>query len=522
VTSGGAPLLVLDRVRKSFDGTLVLDAEGVEIRAGHVYGLMGANGSGKSTLVGVISGYHSPDPGSVGRFRDKEIRWPLRGHAARGIAVVPQDKGLCAELSVVDNMIATRRRASALLGAIDWKKERRQTEASLAAVGLFVDPNQLVSRLSPAEQALVSLARAFEEVRSVGAEGSLVILDEPTTNLNIADVNRVLDAVAAFANQGAAVIIVNHRLAEIRYACESVIVLKNGRVTANGNLADLDEQQLLEAMFDTSKTAEVSAAGREESPKSGRPGEPLMELRRTRGPGEQDMTIEAYGGDVLGVTGLVGMGQDLLPYQVIGALPRHGLDVRIRGEKIRPKPIDARRAGIICVPADRRAHAFWMAGTVYENYTIARIGSYSHGGRLRRKQERGDASRMMASWNVVARSTDSLMATLSGGNQQKVSLARAVAAAEWNVLLVHEPTQGIDVATRAEVLRRLRSLATPERCVVIFGADYDALAAICDRIVVLRPGGVTVELAGAGVTEESVAYAAMSSVGSIDLPGGAE
>jgi ABC-type sugar transport system ATPase subunit len=129
---------------------------------------------------------------------------------------------------------------------------------------------------------------------------------------------------------------------------------------------------------------------------------------------------------------------------------------------------------------------------------------------------------MLASWNVVARSTDSLMATLSGGNQQKISLARAVAASEWNVLLVHEPTQGIDVATRAEVLRRLRSLATPDRCVVIFGADYDALAAICDRIVVLRPGGATVELTGEGLTEESVAYAAMSSAGSSDRPGGAE
>jgi ribose transport system ATP-binding protein len=522
VTSDGAPLLALDRVRKSFEGTCVLDAEGIEIRAGHVYGLMGANGSGKSTLVGVISGYHSPDPGSAGRLHGEQIRWPLRGHAARGIAVVPQDKGLCAELSVVDNMLVTRRRSSALLGTIDWKKERRQTQASLAAVGLSVDPGRLVSGLSPAEQALVSLARAFEEVRAVGAEGSLVILDEPTTNLNIADVNRVLDAVAAFARQGAAVIIVNHRLAEIRYACESVIVLRNGRVTENGNLADLDEQRLLVAMFDAPKTAEVSAAGREERARSHQRGEPLMALRRARAAGDQDMKIEAYGGEVLGVTGLVGMGQDLLPYQVVGALPRHGLDVRVCGRKLAPKPIEARRAGIICVPADRRAHAFWMAGTVYENYSIARISRYSQGGHLNRKQERGDASAMLASWNVVARSTDSLMATLSGGNQQKISLARAVAASEWNVLLVHEPTQGIDVATRAEVLRRLRSLATPDRCVVIFGADYDALAAICDRIVVLRPGGATVELTGEELTEESVAYAAMSSAGSSDRPGGAE
>jgi ABC-type sugar transport system ATPase subunit len=222
-----------------------------------------------------------------------------------------------------------------------------------------------------------------------------------------------------------------------------------------------------------------------------------------------ELKLTVYPNEVLGVTGLTGMGQDVLPYQIAGVLPGHATYVEVQGKKVKKGPIAARRAGIVCVPANRRAHAFWMDGTVRENYTIANLQHFMKRGFLRRPEERAASDSFFSEWRIAARGIESPMSTLSGGNQQKVSIARAVSSSDWRVLLVHEPTQGIDITTRAEVLSRLRALCTVDRSVVIFGADYDALAEACDRVIVLRQGSGTVELEAHDLSEEAIAFAAM-------------
>jgi len=500
------PILELERVTKSFDHITVLDAEDITIRPGYVYGLLGANGSGKSTLVKALAGYHAPDSGSAGALRGQPIHWPLRTSSS-GIAVVPQDQALALELSITDNFLAARRRFRSLAGRISWHQEREATRRSLRRIGLDRDPADIVGTLTAAERALVEIARSLEEVLLTQVDSPLLILDEPTANLAQNDVERVFAATREIADQGGAVIIVNHRMSEVRASCDYLYVLRDGRVSFRGQANQGDSTEVLTAMF--GRTVGALTAPSQSELTAGQA--PLLHLSCSA-----EMSnigdLDIYGGEVVGITGLVGMGQDVLPYRIMGMQNRADLSVSGPRGPLRHGPEEACAAGLALLPADRSAAAFWTAGTVAENYTIGRLRTKrSRWPLVLNRDLRAAGTRMVSAWNVRASSADAPIHTLSGGNQQKVQIARAIDRQRCTVLIAHEPTQGIDVAARLEVMTALRAFAEAERAVVVCGADYEALAELCDRVVVLKKGADPVTLHRAELSEESIAQYAMDS-----------
>lgn len=511
--TGDMAILELDRVSKSFDRHTVLDARQISIRPGYVYGLLGANGSGKSTLVKALAGYHAPDPGSAGRLRGQPIHWPLRT-ASSGIAVVPQDQALAVEMSIVDNFLVTRRRYRSLIGRVTWRDERGATSDSLRRVGLHRSPEDTVASLTAAERALVEIARSLEEILLTKVSSPLLILDEPTANLAQNDVERVFAATREIADQGGAVIIVNHRMSEVRASCDYLYVLRDGQVAFRGPGNGSDSTEVVTAMFGRAVAASASRMGEKQADPAARRA---LLLRLSSFAEMSNIgNVDVSGGEVVGITGLVGMGQDILPYQIMGLRKRKNLSVATHGGVLGGGPLEACAAGLALLPADRPTAAFWPAGTVLENYTIGRLSTSTRRLALLSGREHREATmRMISDWNVQADSPDAAMRTLSGGNQQKVQIARAIDRQKCTVLIAHEPTQGIDVAARREVLSALRAFATMERAVIVCGADYEALAEVCDRVIVLKKGSAPVTLCGSELSEESIAQCAMDTAAAV-------
>jgi ribose transport system ATP-binding protein len=504
-----APVLELARVRKTFGSVTVLDVEGLRFEAGKVYGLLGANGSGKSTLVKILSGYYVPDAGSAGRLRGRDIAWPLRVGGS-GISVVQQEYALADSLSVVENLLAVRARGRSLFGGIRWQRERARARDSLRFVGLDVDPSTPVASLSTAERALVAIARTVEEFQGDDGQHRILILDEPTANLGHDDVERVLHVIRRFAGEGGVVILVNHSLPEVRSVADEVVVLRDGVASLTGPLGGLSTDTLLAAMFDSQvaerrSPAEVSAAPAESA------AAPLVELAWPSGhPLNPDRRIAVRPGEIVGFTGLVGMGQDDLPYQVYGSQDRAGLEVLCRGVALRPGPRRARRAGLVLVPGERVRDGLWLGGTVAENILVANLGQLTTRGLLTSRRMRAAAREMCDTWGIVSGGPDGLMGSLSGGNQQRLALARAVASEPWDVLIVHEPTQGIDVAARRIILNLLAELAGSGKAVLVFSADYECLSEVCSRVFVVSGAAIGRELVGPDITEESLVEASMT------------
>jgi len=503
------PVLELTSVQKTFGQTQVLDVQGVTLRSGSVYGLLGANGSGKSTLVKILSGYHRPDSGSEGRLRGIPISWPIK-QAGSGIAVVQQDYALIEDVSITENFLAQRASRRSLLSTVNWREEHARTLQSLSVLGVVLDPRALVSSLTPAQRALVAIGRAVEQLGSDDLSGKLLILDEPTANLGNADVARVLTAVRDYAASGACVIVVNHRMPEVRACADEVIVLREGRLALAGPQGQFDDDQLVRAMF--AVASERPSHGDTTGSQPAVPhGGGVLALTWPASAGGEPARHCFWPGEVVGVAGLIGMGQDHLPYQIVGAAPRRGLSVEMDGRILEGGPVQAKQRGLILVPADRARDGLWLNGAVRENFTITRLAHMRVNKLLSGQAERRATSSACREWAVVYGGPEAEMWTLSGGNQQKVALARAVASEPWEVLLVHEPTQGVDIATRAAIHVALVDLAHRRgKCVVVFGSDYDSLATVSDRVLVMNSGRVVQEITGDELSEDAIATASMN------------
>jgi ribose transport system ATP-binding protein len=504
------PVLRLERISKSYGPNTVLDIADVNFFPGRVYGLLGANGSGKSTLVKVLSGFHLPDPGGRAHLRGREVAWPMRAGES-GVSVVQQEYALSDSLSVLDNFLAVRSRRRPLLHKINWKKERSRAEHSLRFVGLNINPDIMVHSLSAAERALLSIGRTIEEFQDDPNDHKILVLDEPTANLGHRDVHRVLDVVRRFAAEGGVVILVNHRLVEVRAVADEVLVLRDGKVTLQDSLEGHSDADLVSAMFGSAIAASNrgNAMPGDDSPQE-TDSEVVFELAWSDDhPLNGGTTIRVDRGQIVGFTGLVGMGQDELPYMLFGSEDRDGLVVRAGGVAVKRGARNARKAGLVLVPGERVRDGFWMNGTVSENFTIGQLSSFTSRGIVRPRRMRAAARAMSAQWNVATPGPDAPLGSLSGGNQQKVALARAVASEPWQVLIVHEPTQGIDVAARASILNTLRDLASAGKTVLVFSADYECLAEICQRVFVMSRGQICAELNVPDITEDRLAEASM-------------
>lgn len=488
-------LLALRGLTKSFSGVRVLSAVDLDVRAGEIHALIGQNGSGKSTLIKLLSGYHVPDRGSVA-LRGASVPLPIRpGEASRlGLHFLHQDVGVVASMTVLENLRAGRYR-TATLGRVRWQEEREAARATLAAMRLDIDPDARVRDVPAAERALLGFARAIQDLDH--GRGDVLVLDEPTAFLPGPSVRTLFAAMRDVARRGSAVVFVSHRLDEIMEIADRVSVLRDGQLVQTVATAGTSARQLVAAMLgrELGTLYPVRGVAR---------GRRVLGAERLSGRMVRDVSFDVHEGEILGLTGLLGMGHDEVPYLMFGAATASAGSVRVREHAVTGlNPARAITAGLALLPADRQRQSGIPNATLLENVVITDGGRFMRNGRLRHRAERGAVQRVLDMLDVRPADPDRPFRTLSGGNQQKALLGKWLRTNPTAILL-HEPTQGVDIGSRRQLLQKIADIAAAGTAVLIASAEYEELAHLCHRVLIFRRGMIAGELAGEALTEARI------------------
>jgi ribose transport system ATP-binding protein len=483
---------------KTFGPTRALDDFSLDLHRGEIVALVGQNGSGKSTFFKILSGYHSPDGGRL-LVRGEDVRLPI-GPAELGplgFSFVHQDLGLAPGMSVLENVRLTSFDTGPLW-KIDWRGERRRVRKTLEAFELHVDPDTPVAELTQAERTIVAVTRAlaFEE----GHDATLLVLDEPTAYLPQADRERLFGAMRQAAAQGVAVVFATHRLDEAQEVADRIAVLRDGRLVETFATADVDERRLVRALIGR----ELGELYPDPPPRGGE--EVVLSVDGLAGGPVRGVTFDLHRGEILGLTGVIGMGQEEIPYLLFGASSPEAGEIRVGGSKpARWTPRDALANGIALLPADRPRAGAIPAATLKENVTLPRLRTFFRGGRIRHRTERETVRELLTTFDVRPRpDPELLLRQLSGGNQQKALLGKWLRLDGLRVLLLHEPTQGVDIGSRQAIFGFIRDAAAAGTAIVMVSAEYEDLARLCRRVLVLRGGRIAAELSGAELTPERI------------------
>ncbi|WP_436698789.1 sugar ABC transporter ATP-binding protein [Nocardioides sp. BYT-33-1] len=500
-------VIELRDVRKSYvPGVPVLQGVDLDVRAGEVTALVGANGSGKSTLVKILSGYHEPDRGSRIHFGDQDLEGhihPARARAA-GVRFVHQESRMVTGLSVLENLLVDRLAAGSL-ARLDWPAERRRAQAFLDDHGIGVDVRDDAGTLSLADAAKIAIARAAGPESDGGLRA--LILDEPTAALGRDDAAEMLDWVRALARSRAVgVLLIGHRLEEILATADRVAVLRNGRIVADTPVAELDHDRLVEQIVGRAIDAYYPQ-------RDGRTGAPVLDVADLSGGAVRGISFSVAAGEVLGITGLPGSGFEDVPYLLMD--PRSGAqgELTVDGRRIRvaSTPVRTRvRAGLALVPADRKRRALATSVSVTGNVGLPHLRRFRRWAGLSARAEHRLADGVVRDYAVSPADAGALAGNLSGGNQQKVVIGKWMSTRP-RVLVVHEPTQAVDVGAKAEIFALLAAAAAGGMAAVVVSVEYDDLAHLCDRVLVVGAGRVVAELAGDALTPASLATTAYRS-----------
>ncbi len=478
------PLLTLRRAAKSFGGVRALRGVDFELQAGEVHALLGENGAGKSTLIKIITGAHRPDAGEIsvaGRTLDG-LTPALAQHL--GIACIYQQPALFPDLTVAEN-IGLRLEPAGAWRRIDWRARSRRAAELLSRVGAVISPAAEVRLLSMPEQQLVEIACA------VGAGARIVVMDEPTASLTSREQDRLFTVVRELRAGGVGVIYISHRLDEIFALADRVTVLRDGESVGTHAVHDITETGLIKLMV-----------GREVSqlypPAESAPGETVLKVSGMgcAASGVRGVSFEVRAGEIFGLAGLVGAGRTELARVLFGLTPADAGEIFLNGQLIAPgSPQEAVGHGIAYVPEDRRRHGVVLDMAIAQNMTMAIHPRLFPGAWLRFGAERMLALDFIRDLAVKTSGPDAPGGSLSGGNQQKVSLARWLAT-KPRLLILDEPTQGVDVGAKSEIHRIIRRLAKGGLAVILISSDLPEVLGMCDRIGVMRGGTLTAVLPG--------------------------
>ncbi len=484
-----AVALRVEHLAKAYAGTPALDDVSFDVERGHIHALLGSNGSGKSTLVKILAGVVAADAGTIalnGERREATAFTPALARAS-GLRFVHQHSSTFAELSVAENLAAGHGFLTGHGGRIRWRALHEHAREVLARFEIGAEPGQPLATLGPATQMMVAIARALQDQE--GADGGVLVLDEPTAALPAPQVELLLAALRRYAAAGQTIVYVTHRLEEVMRAADRATVLRDGRMVGSVAVADLDHDGLVELIVGGA-TARAERASQQERSDA----RTVLQVDGLRGGPVRDASFSLRAGEVVGIAGLVGSGRSSLLRLLFGERPREAGTVVLDGASPGlDTPARAMRAGIAYVPEDRIGEAAFMDLTVAENLAAANVGRHWRGGRLRHRAERRGARELMAAFAVKAPSLEAPLASLSGGNQQKVILARWLQRAP-RVLLLDDPTQGVDVGARAEIYGLVRRAARDGAAVLMVSSDFDELAETCDRVLVLVGGRIVDEV----------------------------
>jgi ribose transport system ATP-binding protein len=498
MTSPAATLLLEMRgIRKAFPGVLALDGVSFELRAGEVHVLLGENGAGKSTLMKILSGACPRDAGEILIDGEPIALGSPRDAQAAGISTIYQEFNLVPQLSAAENIYLGRepmRRAGT--GVIDRRTLVGNARALLESLGTDVDPDLPVRLLGVAEQQMVEIAKAL----SIRAR--ILIMDEPTSALTASEIDQLFAAIRRFTAAGGSVIYISHRLEELARVGHRATVLRDGRYVGTRPLpSPIPELVRMMANRDISEHYP--------QPTRRRGAELLRVTGVTRGPRLQNVSFTLHRGEILGIAGLLGAGRTELARVVAGADTPESGEVAIDGVPVRVRsPRDAIRAGIGLVPEDRKRQGLVLPQSVASNLSLPQLPRLARGGVVSRARERALASRWTGELRIKTPGIDTRVVTLSGGNQQKVVLGKWLAAGAA-VLIVDEPTRGIDVGAKMEIYTLLDRLAAAGAGIVMISSDLPEVMGMSDRILVMHQGRVQALFDARGATQEAVLHAAL-------------
>jgi ribose transport system ATP-binding protein len=493
----GTPVLRVEHLSKTFPGTRALDDVALEIDEGEIHALVGQNGSGKSTLIKILAGYHQADPGSQVWLNDDVFDVESDNARNHRLRFVHQDLGLFLELNAVDNLALRGEFLLDPIGRVRWKAQADLTRELLHRFDLDLDVSRPLSEATPVQRTIVAIAAAL-----AGWDGGkgLLVLDEPTAVLPPHDVARLLEIVERVRSRGTSVLYVSHRLDEVFRVADRVTVLRGGKVVATRPTQGLNPQLLAELMVGS----DVDASYRAEIPITDSK-QVLLRARDIRGRFLEGVDVDLREGEVLGVAGLPGSGRSELPYAIAGAAKDVTGSIEFAGQA--PIPVHkAQTLDIPIVPADRAREAALAEFSVAENISVSIVGRVARWGFVRRRAERSVVDRWMSAIQIKAGSERQPITTLSGGNQQKVMMARCLAR-DPRVLVLCEPTAGVDVGTRQAIYEFIADRARAGLSLLVSSSDTGDLLAICTRVLVMCNGRVVRELVGGEITEQALLHA---------------
>ncbi len=470
-------LLTMHHICKSFPGVRALEDVDFELASGEVHALLGENGAGKSTLIKILAGAHLPDAGTLRMHgEDPHIRSPIDALRA-GIGVIYQEFNLVPALSASDNVFLGQEQTRA--GFMNLRRERRRAAELFQQVGVDFDVRLPCRQLSIAQQQIVEI------VKSLALEARLIVMDEPTATLTRQEVDRLFELIAELKTRGIGIIYISHRLEEVFEIADRVTVLRDGGRVATCHVGTVDRQRLIEMMVGRELRDEFPARDVE-------PGEPRLSVSGlSRGKDVQDVSFEIRRGEVLGMTGLVGAGRTEMARLVFGADRRGEGEIRLDGKLLTIRnPRDAIAAGICLLTEDRKSQGLVLGHSVLDNFGLPNLSRFSRAGFVDRRRESKSFAGYCESLKIKVAHPRQAAGNLSGGNQQKVVLAKWLAR-NCEVVIFDEPTRGIDVGGKVEIYRLINELAAAGKAILMISSELPEILGMSDRILVMHEGRVT-------------------------------
>jgi ribose transport system ATP-binding protein len=490
--------LRIEHLSKTFPGQAALVDVDLSVAVGEVHALVGQNGSGKSTLIKVLAGYHQPDPGAYGWANDQPLTLGDGVAAtAAGIRFVHQDLGLVAGINTIENLALTNGYETGRGARIHWRSEARRAAEAMKALG-FADFSikEPVATLAPAQRTAVAIARAI-----VGWQdgASLLVLDEPTASLAADDKARLFEVVKTLKARGVSILYVSHHLDEVFELADRVTVLRDAHKIATVPVSELNHDSLISLIVGRSvqlgSVSDTAATG-----------EPIVTVHGLAGGNLHRLDVTIRPGEIVGLAGIMGSGRENAIGLIAGQMPRDGGDVMVDGADIpNYAPSVAKERGVAIVPADRSVRGTIAPFSVRENMTASDVGRFFTGGRLRYKAELAETKTWVDRLSIRLSGTEAPIVSLSGGNQQKVMFAKALRMSP-KLLLLDEPTQGIDVGAKDQIHALIDQAAAGGAATLVASTDTDELVRLCHRVIVLVGGEVAAELRGTDIVAESIEH----------------
>jgi ABC-type sugar transport system ATPase subunit len=483
-------------VTKRFGGVTAVEDVSFDLRAGEVHALVGENGAGKSTLMKVVSGLYTPDEGSFEVDGAEAAFSSPRDAEAAGIAMIPQELDVFPELTAAENLFVGRPRPRTGWRGLDWGAMRAEAERRLASLGVELDVDLPVRMLSTANRQIVLIARAL-----IG-DARAVVMDEPTASLTEREADRLFEIVEELTGHGVGVVYISHRLEEVFRVADRITVMRDGHHIRTAPASELDPEQLVGLMVGR-KLTELFTRTRTEA------GDVALELRGLTRVGEfADVDLELRQGEVVGLAGLIGAGRTELAQTVFGARRPDAGEIRVLGETVSlASPREAMERGVVYVPEERRSQGLVLPFPIAANITLSVLERLTRLGLVSGGAERDTAGRFSDELGIRGARLSEPASRLSGGNQQKVVLAKSLAG-EPRVLLLDEPTRGVDVGAKSEIYRIVDGLAREGKAILLISSELEEVLSMSDRVVVMREGRVTAELTREEATQERVMAAA--------------